>query len=1002
MIIILSSAFLTIDVSAEPVIGSTLITLYPVADSYVDSANPNSNYGDSTRLLTKLNSQYAYIMFDLSGIPSDANIISATLKVSLSDIGGYTGSIGAHHCPDVSWTELGITWNNKPDFAETATDTVYFGLIVFHGYKSWNVTADVKAALSKGKLTEVLVDYRSSSYASFDSRERADSPRLEVEYSVEPIYDIHFESIQDTGASSNVGQITFAEETFSLPVNMPVVSGSYEVTYNGGYVFLRWETSGGVNVSDAYARTTTVTILGTGTLRAVGSGETIEYAYDDGTAEYSVDKVSSQIIAVRFTPVLSDRLTGARIYFRGVSYDVSQNVVKVHVLDSSRRDLIEPFTQTPTSKGWLDVDLSAYGLTVMAGTDFYIAVEWTTDYYPMIGKDSDQPDKRSWFWDGSTWSLEEDYDYMIRAVVGKAPSTITCSSSPDSVTIDSSVTVSGSISPIRSGAEVKLTYSKPDGTTFTRIVTTTTTGTYSDICAPDILGLWSVYASWAGDEVYAGATSPKSFFNVTKASSEISCSLSTHTVAVGKGITISGSTTPPRPGITAYLLYSNDGGKTWNSITSVTTSPAGSYSYIWAPPSVGPYIIKSYWNGDDEYNGASSPLQSLTVERATSTITCSASPASIIIGSSTEIGGTTSPPVAGVTVTIYYKVGGEAWNMVSTVTTTSTGSYTYTWNPALIGTYKVKANWAGDEVHYGAESDPITVTVMKKATEISCTLSKATVKKGESLTVSGSINPSREGVTVTLIYTAPDGTALTRTVLTTEAGAYSDAYMPEKGGSWTVKASWAGDEEYSGAESPPASFIVEEKGGPCLIATATYGSELTPEVQFLRSFRDQEILSTFAGSQFMSVFNTWYYSFSPYIANFIVDKPVIRGFLKAALYPLIGILHLSSATYVIFGFNEELGVVMAGLVASSLIGIVYFSPLMIISLIAIKRHKKSLPNLEKLKPLLVPLVVSLGLVYIGEITAVSVIMMAATGALVVLTVMLSAIIIALKVVQQLS
>ena len=225
--------------------------------------------------------------------------------------------------------------------------------------------------------------------------------------------------------------------------------------------------------------------------------------------------------------------------------------------------------------------------------------------------------------------------------------------------------------------------------------------------------------------------------------------------------------------------------------------------------------------------------------------------------------------------------------------------------------------------------------------------------------------------------------------------------MPEKGGSWNVKASWAGDEEHNGAESPLASFTVEEKGGPCLIATATYGSELTPEVQFLRSFRDQEILSTFAGSQFMNVFNTWYYSFSPYVASFIADKPVIRNVLKAALYPLIGILHLSSATYTVFGFNEELGVVMAGLVASSLIGIVYFSPLITISLIVIKRHKKSILNLRKLKPLLIPLVMSLGLIYIGEIAGAPIIMMATTGAFVVLTAMLSAMTIALKVVQRL-
>nr|MDO8134680.1 CFI-box-CTERM domain-containing protein [Candidatus Njordarchaeum guaymaensis] len=66
----------------------------------------------------------------------------------------------------------------------------------------------------------------------------------------------------------------------------------------------------------------------------------------------------------------------------------------------------------------------------------------------------------------------------------------------------------------------------------------------------------------------------------------------------------------------------------------------------------------------------------------------------------------------------------------------------------------------------------------------------------------------------------------------------------------------------------------------CLVATATYGSELSPEVQFLRGFRDRTVLSTFAGSEFMKAFNAWYYSFSPSVASFIADNPTVRAAMK--------------------------------------------------------------------------------------------------------------------------
>ncbi len=46
----------------------------------------------------------------------------------------------------------------------------------------------------------------------------------------------------------------------------------------------------------------------------------------------------------------------------------------------------------------------------------------------------------------------------------------------------------------------------------------------------------------------------------------------------------------------------------------------------------------------------------------------------------------------------------------------------------------------------------------------------------------------------------------------------------------------------------------EEKGGGCLIATATYGTELAPQVQLLREIRDNNLLNTESGSAFMDTF----------------------------------------------------------------------------------------------------------------------------------------------------
>jgi desulfoferrodoxin (superoxide reductase-like protein) len=120
--------------------------------------------------------------------------------------------------------------------------------------------------------------------------------------------------------------------------------------------------------------------------------------------------------------------------------------------------------------------------------------------------------------------------------------------------------------------------------------------------------------------------------------------------------------------------------------------------------------------------------------------------------------------------------------------------------------------------------------------------------------------------------------------------------------------------------------IGEQPQSGCLIATATYESELSPQVQFLRGFRDKTVLNTFAGSNFMTAFNGFYYSFSPSVASVISDNDFLRDTMKVILYPLIGVLHLSSAVFTLFSFSPEFGVMMAGLVASSFIGIIYFLP----------------------------------------------------------------------------
>ena len=94
----------------------------------------------------------------------------------------------------------------------------------------------------------------------------------------------------------------------------------------------------------------------------------------------------------------------------------------------------------------------------------------------------------------------------------------------------------------------------------------------------------------------------------------------------------------------------------------------------------------------------------------------------------------------------------------------------------------------------------------------------------------------------------------------------------------------------------PTEPTQESKGGGCLIATATFGSEMAPQVQFLRELRDNTVLQTESGTNFMTGFNQFYYSFSPAIADYERENPVFKEVVKLTLTPLLTSLTLLQYT----------------------------------------------------------------------------------------------------------
>lgn len=154
----------------------------------------------------------------------------------------------------------------------------------------------------------------------------------------------------------------------------------------------------------------------------------------------------------------------------------------------------------------------------------------------------------------------------------------------------------------------------------------------------------------------------------------------------------------------------------------------------------------------------------------------------------------------------------------------------------------------------------------------------------------------------------------------------------------------------------------------CPVAYATSGSWLEPYANFLRGFRNNDIQNTTAGRTFMSTFNNWYYSWAPSVTNVAANNQLIFDALRVGVYPLIGILYASyGAYYLTSPVSPEVGAITAGIVAASLIGLVYVGPVFYISSRIIRRRWR-VPTEQLTLPSLAWFIASLTIVMAAYLT----------------------------------
>ena len=212
-----------------------------------------------------------------------------------------------------------------------------------------------------------------------------------------------------------------------------------------------------------------------------------------------------------------------------------------------------------------------------------------------------------------------------------------------------------------------------------------------------------------------------------------------------------------------------------------------------------------------------------------------------------------------------------------------------------------------------ADQHTVTVIIQKESTAFSCHELNGCFFMPDPVTIS---------VGGEIIWTASNNEPHTITAGSPASGPNGtfDGFL-SPGAEFTHKFEEAGEYPYFCNVHPwlEGTVIVQEAapGGGCLVATAAYGTEMVPQIQRLREIRDQNILSTDAGSSFVTAFNGIYYTFSPTIADIERENPLVKGAVFIIIQPILASLHIMEHA------NTEFTVIVYGMLVILLNVIMY-------------------------------------------------------------------------------
>jgi DNA-binding beta-propeller fold protein YncE len=407
----------------------------------------------------------------------------------------------------------------------------------------------------------------------------------------------------------------------------------------------------------------------------------------------------------------------------------------------------------------------------------------------------------SFFASSSPTSLSE--------TVSKASDTVTLSASPPSPVSGQSVTSTTTVTPAAPG-------STPTG-----IVTFTIDGSpqppvslvngAASLTTAFTAGSHTITASYSGDSVYLGGSSGTLTEKVGQASAGAALSSSNSTSVFGQAVTFTATVTAVAPGAgtpTGTVTFLIDG----NAQKPVSLS-GGKASLTTAALNAGPHTIAAVYNGDSNFQSATSSKVTQQVNPANTTLSLSVSDTKSVLGEIVTFSanvGAVAPGAGAPGGTVTFSVDGQA----KATATLVNGQATFSTATLTLGSHTITAVYNGSNNFNVSPKASVTLTVGATRTKTITTLvsSEPISRHHESVTFTATVTAAdrKAGTPQGTVTFYVDGVAVYTATLHDGRARFTTSDLSI--GKHIVTAVYSGTSTFQGSSSNPFVDIVLPRG----------------------------------------------------------------------------------------------------------------------------------------------------------------------------------------------